>query len=318
MSKINPEKINFKTSDFLVEVNNENGEKNSGLFKENPDKEIELENLDGNNDDDIVNAKSEANKIIEEAIQKKEDILSEASAKAEEIKNEINAKAKEEADKIVEEANKQSLEMLENSKAELEKQITSSAKEGYKAGYDDGLQKVREELEEKIKDFESFCNRKADIENKILKAVSRDIIDIIINISKKILLKEINAETIDKIITNTISLLEKKEDINIIVSEKYAKLLYDLRNNTLGDDNELKFENFKQYKGFNIIYNPKFGEDTIIIENPSERFDASISAQMDVIIRDIFENTQNRKLDDIEKIPDKDTDKIENEPEATE
>ena len=39
---------------------------------------------------------------------------------------------------------------------------------------------------------------------------------------------------------------------------------------------------------------------------------------MDVIIRDIFENTQNGKLDDLDKIQDKDTDKTKNEPEAAE
>ena len=315
MSKINPEKIKFKSNDFLVEISDENEENNFKL-PENPDKEFEIENNFDERKEEIEKAKSEAEEILQKANREKERIINEANAKAEEIKNEISTKAKTEAEEIVENANKQSLELLENSKAELEKQITSSAKEGYKAGYDDGLQKIKEEFEEKIKDFENFCSTQSDIKNKILK--SKDIIDIITNISKKILLKEVSAESIDKIITNTISLLEKKEDISIIVSEKYAKLLYGLNTNTLGEETELKFENFKQYKGFNIIYNPKFDEDTIIIENPSERFDASINAQMDVIIRDIFENTQNGKLDDLDKIQDKDTDKTENEPEAAE
>ena len=57
------------------------------------------------------------------------------------------------------------------------------------------------------------------------------------------------------------------------------------------------FEDFKQYDNFNIVYNPSFDEDTIIVENLKERYDASISSQLDVIIRNIYDNSQNGKLD---------------------
>ena len=78
-------------------------------------------------------------------------------------------------------------------------------------------------------------------------------------------------------------------------------MLFELQKKSLNQDIEFDFQDFKQYEGFEIIYNPKFDDDTIILENPKERFDASINAQMDVIIRDIFENTSNGQLEALDE-----------------
>jgi len=122
-------------------------------------------------------------------------------------------------------------------------------------------------------------------------------LDLILNITKKILLKELDSKTIDKIIKNAITLLEKKENINIILSEKYAKLLFELQKESLSEEIEFNFEDFKQYENFDVVYNPSFDDDTIIVENLKERYDASINSQLDVIVRNIYNNTQNGKLD---------------------
>jgi len=129
----------------------------------------------------------------------------------------------------------------------------------------------------------------------VLKNASREILNIIENISRKVLLKEVDAQTLDNIIKNTVTLFNEKENIKIILSEKYAKLLYEIQKHEL--DKELDFEDFKQYEGFSIIYNKELNDDTIIVENPKERFCSSISTQLDKIIREIFEKTQNGNLD---------------------
>ena len=81
----------------------------------------------------------------------------------------------------------------------------------------------------------------------------------------------------------------------IILSEKYARLLYELQKKEL--DVKFNFEDFKQYQNFEVIYNKELPEDTIIIENKQERFCASIEQQLDKIIREIFDNTQNGNID---------------------
>ena len=316
MSKLKLDKINFDESDFLVEVDN----------KENSQKEKEKSHITSQNE---KQAQKEAQEIILEAqknIAESELILNRAKADAQELielaqkeaqeikekiqkeleetenkKNEIIESANSEASKIIEESKENSSkeleDLIEKSKEDIESQRIETIKKAYDEGYKDGLEHIQNELSEKITNFESFCANQYEIKDKILKSANKEILNLITNISRKILLKELDAKTLNKIIKNATSLLEKKENINIILSEKYAKLLYEYQKQSLNNEIDFHFEEFKQYENFNIIFNPNFDDDTIIIENLKERYDASINAQLDVIIRNIYDNTQNGKLD---------------------
>ena len=267
MSKLSSDKINFNENDFLVEVDG-----NSSLAIEETENDLEEE----------IKAKAykEAEKIVEEGKNKAQDIISEA---------------KKTAEKIIEEGNISKNEILTNAQSEVERSSQEGAKKGYEEGYKDAQTKFYEEQEEKIKAFEEFCALQGTIREKILKNASREILNIIQNISKAILLREIDGESLDKIIKKTISMFDTKEDITIILSEKYARLLYEVQKKQ--DDIELNFDDFKKYNGFDVVYNKEFDDDTIIVENPKERFCASILSQLDKIIREIMENTQNGNLE---------------------
>ena len=306
MNKIKSDNINFDNDNFIINIDINNALQEEPAVEQREDEEIQRRNL-------ILNrAKEEAQNIINEAQEKINNTISSSNKKAQEIIDE----AKIEAQKIIEDAKKEALnieenakkeaqELLLNSEDELEKIRIQATKDGYEDGHKEGLEKIQEEMEEKVEAFSKFCFENTEIKNKVLKSASRDILEIITNISKKILYKELNASILDKIIKETVSKLEKKENVTIIVSEKYAKLLFELQKKSLGDDIEFKFEDFKQYDNFNLIYNPKYSDDTIIIENFKERFDASIKAQLDVIIRDIYEKTKNGQLDLEQYIEDK-------------
>ena len=306
MNKIKSDNINFDNDNFLINIDINNALQEEPAVEQREDEEIQRRNL-------ILNrAKEEAQNIINEAQEKINNTISSSNKKAQEIIDE----AKIEAQKIIEDAKKEALNIEENSKKEaqelllnsedeLEKIRIQATKDGYEDGHKEGLEKIQEEMEEKVEAFSKFCFENTEIKNKVLKSASRDILEIITNISKKILYKELNASILDKIIKETVSKLEKKENVTIIVSEKYAKLLFELQKKSLGDDIEFKFEDFKQYDNFNLIYNPKYSDDTIIVENFKERFDASIKAQLDVIIRDIYEKTKNGQLDLEQYIEDK-------------
>ena len=315
MSKLKLDKINFDESDFLVEVNKEKKEKEREIQEKTIQAEIDVQKeaqeiiLEAQKKVDeselILNrAKAEAQEIIENAqknIQEAKNKIQEELKQLETQKNEILESANAEASKIIKEAkensSKEANELIEKSKEEIETERIATIKNAYDEGYKDGLEHIQNELSEKISDFETFCLNQYEIRDKILKSANKDILDLIVNISKKILLKELNAETIDKIVKNAISLLEKKENVNIILSEKYAKLLFEYQKKSLANDVEFNFENFKQYENFDIVYNPNFDDDTIIVENLKERYDASINSQLDVIIRNIYDSTQNGKID---------------------
>lgn len=287
MSKINQNKINYDSDEFVVRVNSSDFDdyKNYAPIEEEPiEQELQTNELE------LVQTqyekeREEARKIIEEANIEKAKIVEDAKIEAQKIIDEANNKAQE----IENNSKTQAQELLKNSQDELENIRIQATKDGYADGHNEGVEKAQEELVEKIEDFNKFCSSQKEVKEKILKSASKDIVDIIVNISKKILLKEVDGKTLEKIIKKTVELLEKKEDINIILSTKYAKLLFDLQNKNLDNDEEIKFENFKQYEGFNIIYSPDFKDDTIIVENLKERFDSSIYSQADILIRDIYE-----------------------------
>ena len=320
MSRLKLDEINFNDDDFVVEIKNQS---NKDVFKNTK----KHSNFSGNkaqnpNQEQLQKELEEAQQIISKAQLEAQEILNNAKNEVDQLISKTNEEldlekikvlqeAQKNADEILTSANenskKEAQDLIEHSKEDIEKARIEATNDGYKDGYKDGLEKIQEELEEKIKKFDKFCQQQYEIKEKIIKSASRDILDLITNISKKILLKEIDSTTLDKIIKSSISLLEKKENINIIVSEKYAKLLFELQQKTLEEETELRFEDFKHYDNFNIIYNSKFDDDTIIIENLKERLDASIKTQLDVIIRDIYENSQNGKIDVEEYINENET-----------
>lgn len=307
-SKLRSDKINFNNDDFLVEIElrkeplqelEENLESETFEDASYNEEEISQDELIINRAREEANkilleANSEADKIIDEAKSLKEQILSEAKVQADEILEEANKNAQS----IIEKTTLEQENLLQNSSKEIEQKRVEEANRGYREGYEDAQEKLLEELEEKIQDFDNFCLKQYEIRNKILKTAGKDIFDIISNISKKILSLEPEAKSLEAIIQRTTALLEKKENINIILSEKYARILFEIQKKAINDDEfEFKFEDFKQYKGFSVAYSPDLSEDTIIIENEQERFDASISAQLDVIIRDILKNSKNGYLE---------------------
>lgn len=316
MSKLRLNEINFNENEVIVEVEIE--QKKESITKtqeilQQADSDAKKREQEAKNEaKKIVNeatlvlnrAKDEAQEIIEQAKVEASTLQEELNrqlAQLETQKNEILEKAELEAKDIIEKSQEQAKneadELISKLKEDIEAERIETIKNAYDDGYKDGLAHIQEEIEAKISDFDNFCTQKYEIRNKILKSANKDILDIILNITKKVLLKEIDAKTIDKIIKNAISLLEKKENITIILSLKYAKMLYELQKESLNDEIEFNFEDFNQYENFDIVYNPSFNDDTIIVENLKERYDASINSQLDVIIRNIYDNTQNGKLD---------------------
>lgn len=332
LSKLRADKISFDNDDFVVEV----GIKEKPSF-DDAESEVSaqaqtlelkqrqelIENQTRTEAELILNrARADAQQMVDETNLKAQKTLEEAQIEALNLKEEANeqahleaekilTQAQEEASKLIENAKKESSLLLENSKEQIEKERIETIKKAYEEGYRDGEEKIREELDEKIQDFDKFCSNQYEIKNKILKTAGKDIFDIISNISKKIILQEPDANTLDKIIKNTVNLLEKKENISIILSEKYAKLLFELQQNKLADGSELDFSKFTQYEGFDILYNPELDSDTIIVENLKERFDASIKSQLDVIIRDILKNSNNGYLDTQEYLKENESEGIE-------
>ncbi len=279
MSKIKADKIEYQEANFVVQVAHQNFSKTNGEHAQEELVQNRLQNL-------IDEANQNAQEIIENAQKQAQEIIDNAQKQADEILSNIQTESEQKAQEII-----------ENAQAEIENNRIEQAKIGYDEGHKDGQEKIQEELEEKIKLVDDFCLNQFELKNKILKSLKNDIAGIISTVSKKVIQKEIDPLVLEKIIKKTIFLLEKKENINVILSEKYARLFLEIQNKTLGEEVELSLENLKNYENFNISANPKIAEDTIIVENLKERFDASISSQIDVIVNEIYETFKNEEID---------------------
>ncbi len=308
MSKLKLDKINFDDDELVVEVG-KNQPKTKNKKQKEPSKEDEINNLEEKEIRlTLERANLEASEILKRANLKAQKMLDEAGSKIEADRNEIINNAQNEANeisqKIIANAQIEADKLIKNSKDEIEKKTIEEAHRGYEEGYKDGLEKIHSELEEKIEDFDKFVKSKFILKQKILKSLNNDVLELVNNICGKILLKEIDPKTLDDIIKKTIHLLDDKENINIILSEKYAKLLFELQKKSLNNEIELNFDDFKQYENFTISYNNRYSDDTIIIENPKTRFDASIMRQLDVIMTNVYDASQNLEIEqnqDIEK-----------------
>ncbi len=300
MSKLRADNINFDDEhDFLVAIKNVNDDSNDipievGL-EDTRRQEEEL--LEQKREEIILEAQLKAKSILDNAQLNSEQIVSEANKKAESILENAN----NEASKIKDDAQNEAQNLINNANEEVEALRIEKAKEGYNEGHTDGLIKIQEELEEKINNLDEFCKVQLEMKEKILLSLSNEILSIINNISKKVLLKELDGKTLEKIIKQTVSKLEKKENITVTLSEKYAKLLYEVQKQQLENENlAMNFEDFKQYSNFEIVYNPKYSVDTIIVENLKERFDASVSSQLDIILNNIYDSVENTQKGRIE------------------
>lgn len=291
MSKLELNKLNFQEEDFEVVIQNPN---HSANIDKN---EITINRANQQAQETIDKARLDAKKIIHEAQENSNKKSNEIIEKAQNDAKEIIEKAQKEAKEILERTEAENKTLIEQSQTEIERRGQESALKGYDEGYKDAQEKFLEEIQEKIQEFDNFCSIQSTIKDKILKNASRDMLNLISEISKAVILKEIDGEILSKIINKTIQYFEKKEDITIILSEEYAKMLYQFQKKNLDLEDNFNFNDFKQYENFQVVYNNQIAQDTIIIENNKERYDASINEQLNVIIREIYEKTRSGNID---------------------
>ena len=100
-----------------------------------------------NNDNFLVEFKK--NNIIQQGENSAESLEREI-----EFEKELILKAQQKADEIIELAQNEVNDLKQKAQEEIENQRIEEAKKGYEEGHQDGLIKIQEELEEKIKELE--------------------------------------------------------------------------------------------------------------------------------------------------------------------
>jgi len=223
----------------------------------------------------------EANSVIEKAQIEAQKIIEQAKAKALEIEQNASqtvAQAQIDAQKLIDEAQVNAQNIISEAQSEIEtlKETTSQegAKQGYEAGYADGLLKFKEELADKIEKAETLAKVSFEIRDKIINSAQNEIVEMLCLIAKKLSLKLVDKEAVFEIVQKCISLLENKDEITLLLGKEYADML----NEYFSCNPEQEIKNLK------IAYSEKISSDTIIVESPKERLDAGFASQLDVIL----------------------------------
>lgn len=193
--------------------------------------------------------------------------------------------ASEKADIVVQKAQNKAAEIIQQAEekklqieAEIEQMKQDAINEGFKTGHDDGYQegfaKITEEMLEKINSVDIFAGANFEIKNKILSSSKSDMLNLCFEICKKVCAKSLDAEVLERIIRESLAMLESKTVVNVMISPKLADKL------------EPDFD--KNFKNVRIVQNPKIADDSIIIESLSGNLDCSISAQIEKIAGELL------------------------------
>ena len=235
-------------------------------------------------------AEAKVQKRLDEAAREAQNILESANIEAQGLKNraqelldcaakkgdEILDEAKTEAQKIKETAQQEALGIKETASQE-------GAKEGYEAGYTDGCEKIRQELLQKIVAMDEIAKNAFEMKNKIMSSSKREIVELVLMIAKKVCIDSVDENALIHLVDEAVKLLSDKENIELILSEKYARLINEILNKTLNSGTAQADIDIDKLRSIKLSYNSKMSDDTLIIKTPKERLDLGFETKLNQI-----------------------------------
>jgi len=218
----------------------------------------------------ISEAKAQAEKIIHDA---QDTAQKEIQSKTDEGLL-IKQKAEDDAKKIIEGAKKKSAEIEDEAKKTLDAEIKAEKEKGRDAGKESGFAEGKAEVERLISRTQVMLERAQDKRGDILKETEKEIVDLVLLISRKII-KVISENQKDIIISNVIEAMRKvraKGDIIIRVN------LADLK---LTTEHKQDFINIVEgVKTIHVVEDGSVDKGGCIIETDFGEIDARISSQL--------------------------------------
>ena len=257
-------------------------------------------------------ARDKAQKILDDANVKSEEIINAAMLEAQDTRNKASFEAdtlNKNANEILEQAQQQAKATLDEASEQAQKikeeASQQGAKEGYEAGYSDGVNKIKEEMLQKIHGMDTIIKNTFEMKQKILNSSKNEIIELVLMIARKISINSIDPAAVAGVVNKSLSLLSDKENIELILSEKYARLLNEVLSGNLSpDENGCDDIDIDKLRSIKLTYNSKFQDDTLIIQTPKERLDLSFEQQLNQISNEFLKelNSSNDKTDEDEEL----------------
>lgn len=257
---------------------------------------IEKEKEDKPESPELIKLKEDLrllNLEIEKAKERKENILKEAQAEAEALVQNQNNKIAQENEQIAQQREAEKKAFDEQMAQEAEKIRAEAYQTGYDDGYKQGYVVITNELENKIHSVDEFAKCQFDLKGNIIKSSELDIINLVVEIAKKVCTKEVelNPEILKALTENAIKELKDKEDITIILNPKLLEAL-----NSVSD--RIK-EDIPQLQSIKIIEDNAVSADGTIVESLLTRVDSRVKSQINEIAEKLYEayNSEDEEFD---------------------
>lgn len=183
------------------------------------------------------------------------------------------------SDDIVKEAQEKAQNILKTAEDNAEGIRQQAYDEGYKQGYQDGLNSINEELAKYIVEASKILEAIKKEREECLEDEETRVYKIIITIAKEIFKKDfsINEEVSLKYIKNCISKLEHKSTVNLLVSAELAAKLNQVKQEIM--------QNSPGLENLSITACSKMQFGDLIVESNKERLDY----RLDTVFSEILE-----------------------------
>ena len=237
----------------------------------------------------VEEAKSKKQQKIEEEIEEEETLRLEIQRKKEELNSlklqisNLKQKSKEEARMILEEAQER-----------LEYEEKVSKNKGYQEGYQEGSKEGREEIVESAKSImirsQSIVEEAMKIKKNTLEENEKNIIEIALEIAKKIIKKEVRED-------KTIVELNLKTALKKIPISKKMTIILNWED--LEHVKEIKQQLISEIHGVDqieIIEDQKLDKGGCILETSIGTIDASINSQIEILYENLLKIGEQEKL----------------------
>ena len=221
---------------------------------------------------------------------KVQQILEETDLKAQQIISQAESKTKI----IVETANNEATRIIEDSRKKAENEYEAikqqAYEEGFKKGQEDGLEKFKQDASDGLKALETLASSSFDLKKNIIDSATRDIVELVSQISDKVCHASFNDEILRKITLDAMKHLKDKENITIIVSPKLVDNINALTGNIR--------EEISKIKTLKIVEDSSLSPDGVIVETPQTRLDSRISAQISEITQKMLTEGNDDELEE--------------------
>jgi len=218
----------------------------------------------------LESAKAKANEIAQAAALAAERERAEATEEA----NAIRSAAKEEAEQIVADLRRQAEEMNAETRKTLEDEKKEALEQGREAGREEGYSEGKAEVDRLVERTRVVLERAQDKRAEILSDTEREIVDLVLLISRKIV-KVISENQREVVISNVEQALRKVKDRgNIIIRVNLADL-------KLATDNTANFiKALEGAKSIQVAEDSSVDPGGCVIETDFGEIDARISSQL--------------------------------------